>query len=40
VDVPKRVWLTGGGHVRRGTAGLKTPDTIAWIIDVDPVEML
>ena len=26
--------------VRRGTAGLKTPDTIAWIIDVDPVEML
>lgn len=26
--------------VRRATAGLKTPDTIAWIIDVDPVEML
>jgi len=26
--------------VRRGTAGLKTPDGIAWIVDVDPVEML
>jgi primosomal protein N' (replication factor Y) len=26
--------------VRRATAGLKTPDSIAWIIDVDPVEML
>ncbi len=26
--------------VRRGTAGLKTPEGIAWIVDVDPVEML
>ena len=26
--------------VRRATAGLKTPDSVAWIIDVDPVEML
>ena len=26
--------------VRRATASLKTPDSIAWIIDVDPVEML
>jgi primosomal protein N' (replication factor Y) len=26
--------------VRRATAGLKTPDAVAWIIDVDPVEML
>jgi hypothetical protein len=22
------------------TAGLRTPDDVAWIIDVDPVEML
>ena len=26
--------------VRRSTAGLKTPKEIAWIVDVDPVEML
>jgi primosomal protein N' (replication factor Y) (superfamily II helicase) len=26
--------------VRRATAGLKTPDGLAWIVDVDPVEML
>jgi primosomal protein N' (replication factor Y) len=26
--------------VHRGTAGLKTPEGIAWIVDVDPVEML
>jgi hypothetical protein len=26
--------------VSRATAGLKTPDGIAWIVDVDPVEML
>jgi hypothetical protein len=26
--------------VRRATADLKTPETIAWIVDVDPVEML
>ena len=26
--------------VRRATATLKTPDSVAWIIDVDPVEML
>ena len=26
--------------VRRATAGLQTPDNVAWIIDVDPVEML
>jgi primosomal protein N' (replication factor Y) (superfamily II helicase) len=26
--------------VGRATAGLKTPDGIAWIVDVDPVEML
>ncbi|MFM8414190.1 MAG: primosomal protein N' [Planctomycetota bacterium] len=26
--------------VRRATGGLKTPDGIAWIVDVDPVEML
>jgi primosomal protein N' (replication factor Y) len=26
--------------VRRATAGLVTPDGVAWIIDVDPVEML
>ena len=26
--------------VRRATADLKTPETVAWIVDVDPVEML
>ena len=26
--------------VRRATTGLKTPDDVAWIIDVDPIEML
>jgi len=26
--------------VRRATATLQTPDDVAWIIDVDPVEML
>jgi hypothetical protein len=26
--------------VRRATADLKVPDNIAWIVDVDPVEML
>jgi primosomal protein N' (replication factor Y) len=26
--------------VTRATTGLKTPDGIAWIVDVDPVEML
>ena len=26
--------------VRRATSGIKTPDKVAWIIDVDPVEML
>jgi len=26
--------------VRRGTSGLKTPEKVAWIVDVDPVEML
>ena len=26
--------------VRRATAGLKTPPDLAWIVDVDPVEML
>ena len=26
--------------VRRATAGLKTPDGVAWVVDVDPVEML
>jgi primosomal protein N' (replication factor Y) len=26
--------------VRRATATLQTPDSVAWIIDVDPVEML
>jgi hypothetical protein len=26
--------------VLRATAGLRTPDDVAWIIDVDPVEML
>ncbi|MFM9025585.1 MAG: primosomal protein N' [Planctomycetaceae bacterium] len=26
--------------VRRATADLKTPDTVAWIVDVDPVDML
>jgi primosomal protein N' (replication factor Y) len=26
--------------VRRATAGLKTPREIAWVVDVDPVEML
>ena len=26
--------------VRRATSGLRTPDGIAWIVDVDPVEML
>jgi primosomal protein N' (replication factor Y) len=26
--------------VRAATAGLKTPDDVAWIVDVDPVEML
>jgi primosomal protein N' (replication factor Y) len=26
--------------VRRATAGIKTPDDVAWIIDVDPVDML
>jgi len=26
--------------VLQATAGLRTPDDVAWIIDVDPVEML
>jgi primosomal protein N' (replication factor Y) len=26
--------------VRRATADLKTPDSVAWIVDVDPVDML
>ncbi len=26
--------------VRRATEGLKVPDSVAWIVDVDPVEML
>ena len=26
--------------VRRATATLQTPDKVAWIVDVDPVEML
>jgi hypothetical protein len=26
--------------VRRATDGLAAPDGIAWIVDVDPVEML
>jgi hypothetical protein len=26
--------------VRRATATLQTPDNVAWIVDVDPVEML
>jgi primosomal protein N' (replication factor Y) len=26
--------------VQRATAGLKTPADVAWIVDVDPVEML
>ena len=26
--------------VRRAVSGIKTPDKVAWIIDVDPVEML
>jgi primosomal protein N' (replication factor Y) len=26
--------------VRRATASLQTPDNVAWIIDIDPVEML
>jgi len=26
--------------VTRATAGLKTPDAVAWIIDVDPVDMM
>jgi primosomal protein N' (replication factor Y) len=26
--------------VKRATATLQTPDTVAWIVDVDPVEML
>ncbi len=26
--------------VRRATGNLKTPETVAWIVDVDPVEML
>jgi len=26
--------------VARGTEGLKTPDGVAWIIDVDPVDMM
>ena len=26
--------------VRRATAGLKTPENIAWVVDVDPVDML
>jgi hypothetical protein len=26
--------------VRRATATLATPDDVAWIVDVDPVEML
>ncbi|MGI9177751.1 MAG: replication restart helicase PriA, partial [Pirellulales bacterium] len=26
--------------VARATAGLRTPDNVAWIVDVDPVEML
>jgi primosomal protein N' (replication factor Y) len=28
------------GLVRRATAGLKTPPDLAWIVDVDPVDML
>ncbi len=28
------------GLVRRATAGLKTPTDLAWIVDVDPVDML
>jgi primosomal protein N' (replication factor Y) len=28
------------GLVRRATAGLKTPADLAWIVDVDPVDML
>jgi len=28
------------GLVVRATAGLKTPDDVAWIVDVDPVDML
>jgi hypothetical protein len=26
--------------VRRATATARTPDEVAWIVDVDPVEML
>ena len=26
--------------VGQATAGIKTPDKVAWIVDVDPVEML
>ena len=26
--------------VRRATAGLQTPDHVAWIVDVDPIDML
>jgi primosomal protein N' (replication factor Y) len=26
--------------VRRATAGLKTPENVAWVVDVDPVDML
>jgi len=26
--------------IRRATATLQTPDNVAWIVDVDPVEML
>jgi primosomal protein N' (replication factor Y) len=26
--------------VARATVGLKTPDNVAWIVDVDPVDML
>jgi primosomal protein N' (replication factor Y) len=26
--------------VARATAGLKTPENVAWIIDVDPVDMM
>jgi primosomal protein N' (replication factor Y) len=28
------------GLVVRATEGLKTPDAVAWIVDVDPVDML
>jgi len=26
--------------VRRATAGLKLPDDVAWIVDVDPLDMM